>query len=170
MNYKKISNYFKNYFCRTNRRDGFTIIELIVVIAIIAILAAIVGVSISKYITSSKNSAIFGDIHSMISDAAIYNSNTGSYSGLCGDTVISGFANALAGAVKQSPNNSWSFCSVSPDGTKWIASALLNDRAGFHSNPSSWCIDSTGYTTTMEYSCDSSTTFTCPHSFSSTCQ
>ena len=38
-----------------NKQKGFTIIELIVVIAIIAVLAAIVMVNVTKYIAQGKD-------------------------------------------------------------------------------------------------------------------
>ena len=45
-----------------NKSKGFTIIELIVVIAIIAILAAIVLVNVTVYINKAKDAAIKSDI------------------------------------------------------------------------------------------------------------
>jgi len=45
-----------------NKQRGFTIIELIVVIAIIAILAAIVLVNVTVYINKAKDAAIKSDI------------------------------------------------------------------------------------------------------------
>ena len=45
-----------------NKQKGFTIIELIVVIAIIAVLAAIVLVNVTQYISKAKDVAIKSDI------------------------------------------------------------------------------------------------------------
>ena len=46
-----------------NKQKGFTIIELIVVIAIIAILAAIVMVNVTQYINKGKDAAPVSVFH-----------------------------------------------------------------------------------------------------------
>ena len=51
---------------------GFTIIELIVVIAIIAVLAAIVLVSVTQYINKSKDAAVKANLSSLVTNSAIY--------------------------------------------------------------------------------------------------
>lgn len=48
-----------------NKSKGFTIIELIVVIAIIAVLASIVLVNVTQYIDKAKDAAIKSDIASI---------------------------------------------------------------------------------------------------------
>ena len=55
-----------------NKSKGFTIIELIVVIAIIAVLAAIVLVNVTSYINKGKNAAIKGNLATMMTNAAVY--------------------------------------------------------------------------------------------------
>ena len=47
-----------------NKSKGFTIIELIVVIAIIAVLATIVLVNVTQYINRGKDAAIKGNLSS----------------------------------------------------------------------------------------------------------
>ena len=63
------------------KQKGFTIIELIVVIAIIAVLAAIVLVNVTSYINKGKDAAIQGDMASMLTNAADY-MNTHNYYGV----------------------------------------------------------------------------------------
>jgi len=53
-------------------QKGFTIVELIVVIAIIAVLAGIVLVNVTSYINKGKNAAIKGNLASAITNAASY--------------------------------------------------------------------------------------------------
>jgi len=55
-----------------NKNKGFTIIELIVVIAIIAVLASIVLVNVTQYINKGKNAAIKGNLSSAMVNAATY--------------------------------------------------------------------------------------------------
>jgi len=55
-----------------NKQKGFTIIELIVVIAIIAVLAAIVLVNVTGYINKAKDAGIKGNMSGMITNAATY--------------------------------------------------------------------------------------------------
>lgn len=65
-------------------KKGFTIIELIVVIAIIAILAAVVMVNVTGYIAKSKLAGIKSDLSRISIIAAVYaDEHDGSYSGLC---------------------------------------------------------------------------------------
>ncbi|MCX6721260.1 MAG: prepilin-type N-terminal cleavage/methylation domain-containing protein [Candidatus Staskawiczbacteria bacterium] len=54
------------------QNKGFTIIELVVVIAIIAILAAIVMVNVTQYINKAKNTAAMSEISQMRSAALNY--------------------------------------------------------------------------------------------------
>ena len=59
-----------------NKLKGFTIIELVVVIAIIAILATIVLIAISGYINKSRDASIKEDMHTVQTDV-ISNATTG---------------------------------------------------------------------------------------------
>jgi len=54
------------------KQKGFTIIELIVVIAIIAVLAAIVLVNVTQYINKSKDAAIKGNLATIMTNATVY--------------------------------------------------------------------------------------------------
>lgn len=110
---------------RRKESKGFTIIELIVVIAIIAVLAAIVMVNVTSYIAKSKDSAIKGNMHSMAVDAAkFYDSTVPTYVGLC-DDVNSGFKTAYDAIVTTKVCNStqqiWCACAQSVvDSAKWF--------------------------------------------------
>ena len=72
-----------------NKQKGFTIIELIVVIAIIAILASIVLVNVTQYINKAKDAVIIEYVHQVQgASATVYASNSAaSYSGLDSDAT-----------------------------------------------------------------------------------
>ena len=141
MNYKKISYSIKNYFCRTNRKDGFTIIELVVVVAIIAILASIITTGTVLYIKKAKDRTIMGDMNSMMTASNIYWEKNSTYLGLCEDDT-SGFITAYNAATRQS--NEASSCNISLDGTQWSAYVFLNNGNGNSGASAYWCVDSTG--------------------------
>jgi len=119
---------------------GFTIIELIVVIAIIAVLAAIVLVNVTSYISKSRDSAIQGNLATLLTNAAVYYdtdpTNHGTYTAFCTDTTptpMATLANLLpsrTGAVK--------YCYSTA--TTFVACASLNNTT----NGQAWCVDNTG--------------------------
>ena len=104
---------------------GFTIIELVVVIAIIAVLSAIVMVNVTSYIAKSKDSAIKGNMRSMAVDSIkYYDVSLPTYVGLCQDTA-SGFASAYGAIITTKTCNaiaqSWCACAQSVvDTAKWF--------------------------------------------------
>ncbi len=59
-----------------NKQKGFTIIELIVVIAIIAVLAAVVMVNVTQYIAKGRDASIKANYSTMMTNAADYFYNT----------------------------------------------------------------------------------------------
>ena len=68
---------------RKNQK-GFTIIELIVVIAIVAILSSIVAVNVGNYLASAKKTATIADFATINKMSAIYAAgNNGLYNGFC---------------------------------------------------------------------------------------
>ncbi len=75
----------KHFDKLSTNKKGFTIIELIVVIAIIAVLAAIVLVNVTQYINKSKNAAIKANLSGLITSGTIYLTEN---SGSSGDSWI----------------------------------------------------------------------------------
>ncbi len=70
------------------KAKGFTIIELIVVVAIIAVLAAIVSINVVTYLNKGKDAAIKSDLETAQSAmAALIDSTTGIVAGSCTDTT-----------------------------------------------------------------------------------
>ena len=136
-------------------QKGFTLIELIVVIAIIAILSGIVLLSVPKYFATGKDANIKGNLSVLITDGeAFYDSNGNSYNA---GTDATNFCKS--GAV----NNAWSQIPVEPTGEKncnasstaWAACARE-----FTSTSDYYCVDSTGKEKISSSACLSSTT--CP--------
>lgn len=113
-------------------QKGFTIIELIVVIAIIAVLAAIVLVNVTSYIAKSRDAAIKGNLATIMTNAAVYfdEQNPTTYVGFTADSTYTQPAAAIddAGNPVTANETSTAFC----------AQTTLNDGT-------TWCVDSTGY-------------------------
>ena len=64
------------------KQKGFTIIELIVVIAIIAVLATIVMINVTSYIAKGKDAAAKGNLATLLTNSAVWletNSTFGSF-------------------------------------------------------------------------------------------
>lgn len=63
----------------TKKEKGFTIIELLVVVAIIAVLAAIVLVNVTRYINEGKDAAIKGNMATILTNMAVWIDDNGTY-------------------------------------------------------------------------------------------
>jgi len=82
-------------FLKMIKQKGFTIIELIVVIAIIAVLASIVMINVMQYISKSKDTAIKANLDTIRKNAAVWYDNHGSYSGFDTDASSVASENAI---------------------------------------------------------------------------
>jgi prepilin-type N-terminal cleavage/methylation domain-containing protein len=129
-----------------NKQKGFTIIELIVVIAIIAVLAAIVLVNVTQYIAKSRDAAIKGNMATIATNAAVWfdNQTTATFAGFTSDPTYITPAAAMtsAGATLIAPQ-------TTATGSAFCVEAVLNDTT-------TWCVDSTGYKGATA-DCDSAT-------------
>ena len=74
---------------------GFTVIELIVVIAVLAVLSAVVLINVFGYVEKSQNAAIISDIEAMEKSGIIYLSEHGSYAGFFDDASYTNPKNAI---------------------------------------------------------------------------
>jgi prepilin-type N-terminal cleavage/methylation domain-containing protein len=133
---------------------GFTIIELLVVVAIIAVLTGIVLVNVTSYIAKGKDAAVKGNMSTMLTDGAVfYDSNstyTGFYSGTtspitttAGCTGNSGFVNTCTAMVNAGYNSVTFTCAGAANcntagATGWCA--MVTEKA----NTNTFCVDSTG--------------------------
>ncbi len=122
---------------RIKESKGFTIIELIVVIAIIAVLAAIVMVNVTSYIAKGKDAAIRGNLSSTIGNATVYFDANVTYTNFCASP---GATLPLASADDAFDGNG------TPDevtdcnaiATAWAACGQLRVSDAY------FCVDSTG--------------------------
>ncbi|OGZ89955.1 MAG: hypothetical protein A2599_03390 [Candidatus Staskawiczbacteria bacterium RIFOXYD1_FULL_39_28] len=76
--YAKINKYFS----KMNKQKGFTVIELIVVIAIIGVLATVVIGSVVVYIGKAEDSQVKANVSQAAKQLQIYYSENNSFSGL----------------------------------------------------------------------------------------
>lgn len=122
-----------------NKQKGFTIIELIVVVAIIAVLATIVLVNVTAYINKGKNAAIKGNLTTIMTNAADYFYRNGNYTSFCTDALVTVPMAAADSAYGSSPTST-KFC----DTAKWCACSGMKVTSE-EATGSTFCVDSTGY-------------------------
>lgn len=137
MNYFNTSKHLK---CKSGA--GFTIIELVVVIAIIAVLSAIVLTNVLQYIGKGRDTAIKGQVGQMRTAAVKFFDDNGKYDNMCisGTECYTIKSNIL--------NLHGQFSSIFATGGVYCFSVILN--SGGH-----WCVDNTGYTGSSD-NCNSS--------------
>ncbi len=122
----------------TNKSKGFTIIELLVVVAIIAVLAAIVLVNVTGYINQGKNAAIKGNLATVLTNGAVFYDTTSSYSGFCASSNFTAPSAAITSA------GGAAICAANATNTAWCACSTLKVTSSEIAN-STFCVDSTGY-------------------------
>ena len=139
-----------------NKSKGFTIIELLVVVAIIAVLAAIVLVNVTGYINQGKNAAIKGNMASMLTNGAVWYDGPGSGAYATGATAAlsflasNGFTAPSAAAVAALGSGSVTSAydvatpAVATPASKWCACSGMKITAN-EPTGSTFCVDSSGY-------------------------
>lgn len=128
-----------------NKTKGFTIIELIVVIAIIAVLAAIVLVNVTQYIAKGRDAAIKGNYSSLMTNAAQYFDLNSTDMG--DDFVASSYMTNVNTAVTNAKGTPVSDGSTTTQ--DWCACSPLVATA-----TTSYCVDNTGAVVEKTQSCD----------------
>ena len=116
---------------------GFTIIELLIVVAIIAILTGIVLYNVTAWINQSKDASIQANLNSIQTNSAKFLDANQTYDGFCSDSSYITAHDAIANisATTQTCNTTVSaFCACS----------TLKVTAG-----NVFCVDSTGIKKTV---------------------
>ncbi len=118
-------------------KKGFTIIELLVVVAIIAVLTGIVLVNVTSYINKGKDAAIKGNLATLLTNGAVYFDSNGNYTTFCTSSMVAGkpIYDAINTAAGAAPT-----CAVKITNDAWCACSTLKTTAG-----NVFCVDSTGY-------------------------
>ncbi|MDO8530208.1 MAG: type II secretion system protein [bacterium] len=119
---------------------GFTIIELLVVVAIIAVLAAIVLVNVTGYINQGKNASIKGNLSTVLTNGAVFYDTYSNYTGFCGSANFTAPDKAIEGAY----GSDVAVCDENGTDTTWCACSPLK-VTGTEGTGSTFCTDSTGY-------------------------
>ena len=118
---------------------GFTLIELVVVIAVIVILSAIILFTINQYINKGKDSNIKGNLAVLVASGEVYYNGSGDNSYRASDTEDFCDSNVVQNARSQIPLNSSFLCKVNFSGDAWAACAKL-----FTDASKAYCVDSRG--------------------------
>ena len=129
---------------------GFTIIELLIVIAIIGVLAAIVLINVTGYINKGKDAAAKGDMSTLFTNAiTFYNDNSNFDNIAVEDDDYSNVIASLQNEDKMgytvtvtcgTAEGAGTVCPEDSNSVKWCASIQLKAV----SSTTYYCVDSTG--------------------------
>ena len=128
------------FIMRAIEKKGFTLLEILVVIAIIGILSAVVIGLLNSAKAKGANSAIKADLHGLISQSnLIYdNANPNSYAEVCNDKKV---INAIKDALNAGKDTGTVATRCNSIDSEWAADALLRAPEGASVY---WCVDSVG--------------------------
>lgn len=136
---------------QTKNQKGFTIVELIVVIAIIAVLATIVLVNVTQYISKGRDASIKGNMNTILTNAAVHWDTNSSFTtpAFLTSATYTGPVSAIEdadGTVTQGFRSS---------GSSWCMYVTLTDGA------TTYCIDGTGFKGERAASTCTSSSYVC---------
>ena len=117
---------------------GFTLAEMVVVVALIVILSTTILFTTLYFVNRSKNSNIHGNLSILIPAGEVYYDGPGekSYYGFCGSSVVLNSFEQMPLPSSYTP-----YCKVSDSYDKWVACVKLFTPK----NPEkAFCVDSRG--------------------------
>lgn len=127
-----------------DKSRGFTIIELLSVIAVVTVLAGIVFLNVTKFMNKSKDAALKQDLNSLTVKGPIFFESHGNYGSFCNaeaDKIINNIKIPSGMVVGcDTKENTWKACCHHED-TGWCACARLYLPVD---GSKAWCIDSLG--------------------------
>lgn len=119
-------------------RRGFTLIEVLVVVAIISILAIVVLFNVASYINKGRNAGIKSNLSDLLTNATVYFGNSGTFENFCSSKYFIDAQDSIhksGGVVSCWTNANYSsFCSCS------TLKKTNEEPAG-----STVCVDASGY-------------------------
>jgi len=163
-------------------KKGFTLIEIIVVIAIIAVLSGIILFGVTQYINKGKDASLYGNLVILIpAGETYYNGNNNSYNNGTKDFCNPQQNSVLANALSQMPSKTSGDCfgGTIDKPAEWTATSNPKGVCCYSSDsPQAWsacakeflntnkiyCVDSAGRKEELDGSCASNNvqTFRCP--------
>jgi prepilin-type N-terminal cleavage/methylation domain-containing protein len=132
---------------KINMQKGFTLIEIIVVMAIIAVLYGIILFSVNLYISKGKDSNVSGNLAILVPAGEVWYNSYVTYSNFCDPAQNSALNNAISQTPDQ-PTGAPCYnastkkgvcCKVASDGLSWAACARE-----FVTQTYAYCVDSRG--------------------------
>lgn len=135
-------------FRKQRFQTGFTLVELLVVVAIIGILSALILVSFTNYRNKGKDSRIETSLSQVRRVATIIFNENNSYQSVCVGNTLNG-ANSDLGKIKNDVmNNSGSNPSC------YASAGAYCVQSSFATPGKSYCVDSIGYAGTSLTTCN----------------
>lgn len=134
-------------------KKGFTLLELLVIIAIIGILSSVILVFLSSARNKAKDSAIKQELNHLKTQANIYlPTGTGSDVTSCGDSIF--VNNAIKPLLDSISGTKW--CKHSGGQDFIVTAALVSDP------DQSWCVDSSNNSHQIATPASLPTGYICP--------
>lgn len=155
-----MKNLKKGFSSASRRRDGFTLLELLVVVAIVGLLTTVVIVSLNNASNKGKDAGVMSNLRNAISQGEIvFNSRTAnkdSYTNVCTNGLVDGVLGVgaqVSNAAKSvgltgSPNyttngtGTGTTATCNNSASAWAAEVPLIGSTNL--SPKMWCVDSTG--------------------------
>lgn len=124
--------------------EGFTLVELLVVVAIIGILSSVVIASLNTARTKGANAGIKANLATIRAQAEILYDGDSDYDAVCGANSVAQNANVAQAIVQaNTASGGTAVCGKPTSGAAgaWAVSSPLKGETATVDN---WCVDSTG--------------------------